>query len=63
MKRKITVTAPGVSITATIDPIAAAKILTRDETEYVRDVLADRLQEAAARLPYMGVARSRVEVT
>lgn len=35
---------------------------TLSRIEQVRDTLADRLQEAAAALPYVGMPRNRVKV-
>lgn len=60
MKRRIEVNAGNIRITATIN--SNGEHLTRDEVERVRDELADRLQAAAAALPYMGVSRNRVSV-
>lgn len=58
MKRKIEVEAGAVRITARIN----SRYMTRAEVERVRDTLADRLQEAAAELPYFRVPRNRVKV-
>lgn len=60
MKRKIQVKAGRVRITATIN--TDGRDLTRREVERVRDALADRLQDAASDLLYIGVPRNRVQV-
>ena len=60
MKRVIYVTAGSVKIVASID--TNGHELCRDEIETVRDQLADRLQDAAADLRWIGVPRNRVKV-
>jgi len=60
MRRKIEVRAGAVSITATID--SRGKFLAREEVDRVREQLADRLQDAAAGVLYIGVPRNRVVV-
>lgn len=61
MKRTIKVKAGSVNIIATIN--TKNERLTMNELDRVRDILADRIQEAAASLPYIGIARNRVQVT
>ncbi len=61
MKRKIEVSTPEVKITAKIT-VNGDRHLSRDEVEEIRDQLADRLQEAAAGLRYLGTPRNRVLV-
>ena len=61
MKRCITVAADGLVIRATINTKGLLH-LTRGEVERLRDDLADRLQVAAARLPYLNVPVNRVTV-
>lgn len=60
MKRKIELNAGRVRIVATLNTDGLG--LTREEVERVRDDLADALQEAPARVRYLGIARSRVKV-
>jgi hypothetical protein len=71
MKRKIEVIADGVRIVATLDTgnvkhrnslLRGNIVLTRNEVEHVRDELADRLQNAASDLTYIGTPRNRVKV-
>ena len=60
MVRTIEVTAGDVTISAKVR--TGKNQFARGEVERIRDALADRLQEAAAGLPYIGVARNRVIV-
>lgn len=64
MKRTIEVTTKSdrgeIRISATID--TKGYPLTRDETEAVRDQLADDLMQAAHRVRYMNVPLNRVRV-
>lgn len=60
MKRVITVRSRDVKIVATITD--KANVFTRNEVQFIRDVLADRLQEAASYLPYLRSPLSEVRV-
>lgn len=60
MRRRIEVAADGIRIVATIN--TAGRTLVREEVERLRDQLADRLQEAAAGLVFLGTPRNRVRV-
>lgn len=58
---KITVTANRVKIVAVLKIEGLG--LIRHERTGIRDALADRLQDAAAGLPYISTPRSRVKVS
>lgn len=62
MKRNVTASIDGITITAKIDTAKFGGLLLRGEVERLRDELADRIALALTGLIYLNTPRHRVKV-